>query len=305
MTQDKILKATHGSSKKPLRIGNLEIPCYVLEDGTRVLSQRGINKALGVTEGGGRGVDSAQKLPRFLASKALSPYISKELSARIAHPIKHYVPDLATKTPAYSIPAIVLPEICKAWISAREAGSLTTAGQLETAHKAEIILAGLGTVGIIALVDEATEYQKHRPSDDLQRILEAYVSQEYLHYTSRFPSPFYEQLFRLNGWQYNPMSVKRPQVVGKMTDNIVYSRLPEGVLEELRNKNPKDDKGRRKKKHYNFLTEDIGNPHLERHMAAVIALMRAAPNWRKFKTFLNRAFPQQNHQFDLLEDEDE
>lgn len=298
----KILKATHGSSKKPLVIGDLEIPCYVLEDGMRVLSQRGINKALGVTEGGGSG---AQKLPRFLSSKALTPYISDKLAARISQPIKHYVPDLATKTPAHSIPAIVLPEICKAWIAAREVGKLTTKGQLETAKKAEILLSGLGTVGIIALVDEATGYQKDRPHDDLQRILEAYVSQEYLRYTSRFPSPFYEQLFRLNGWQYNPMSVKRPQVVGKMTDNIVYSRLPEGVLEELRNKNPKDEKGRRKKKHYNFLTEDIGNPHLERHIAAVIALMRAAPNWRKFKSFLNRAFPQQNHQFDLLEEDED
>ena len=34
--EDKILKAKYGSDKTPLRFGELEIPCYVLEDGTRV-----------------------------------------------------------------------------------------------------------------------------------------------------------------------------------------------------------------------------------------------------------------------------
>jgi P63C domain len=297
----KILKATHGSEKTPLKIGDLEIDCYVLEDGTRVLSQRGVNKALSVSEGGGQ--DRALKMPRFLAQSPLKAFISAELSARVSEPIRYLPPHGGN--PANGIPATVLPQICRVWVQARDAGALKTSRQHETANKAEIIENALKHVGIIALVDEVTGYQKSRSADDLQRILEAYVSKEYLPYTSRFPSPFYEQLFRLNGWQYNPLSVKRPQVVGKMTDNIVYSRLPEGVLEELRNKNPKDDKGRRKRKHYNFLTEDIGNPHLEKHLAAVIALMRIAPNWRKFKSFLNRAFPQQNHQFELLEEDDE
>lgn len=39
---DKILKAKYGSDKTPLHLGELEIPCYVLEDGTRVFSGRGI-----------------------------------------------------------------------------------------------------------------------------------------------------------------------------------------------------------------------------------------------------------------------
>jgi hypothetical protein len=35
-------KATHGAADHPLRIGDIEIPCYVLEDETRVLSLRGL-----------------------------------------------------------------------------------------------------------------------------------------------------------------------------------------------------------------------------------------------------------------------
>lgn len=42
--KEKILVAKFGSDKTPLHLGNLEIPCYVLEDGTRVFSGRGIQK---------------------------------------------------------------------------------------------------------------------------------------------------------------------------------------------------------------------------------------------------------------------
>ena len=45
--EGKILSAKYNSGDTPLRLGNLEIPCYVLEDGTRVFSGRGIQKVLG------------------------------------------------------------------------------------------------------------------------------------------------------------------------------------------------------------------------------------------------------------------
>ncbi len=47
-----IAKATHGSADRPLRIGDIEIPCYVLADGRRVLMQRNLVSALGMTPGG-------------------------------------------------------------------------------------------------------------------------------------------------------------------------------------------------------------------------------------------------------------
>lgn len=42
---------------------------------------------------------------------------------------------------------------------------------------------------------------------------------------------------------------------------------------------------------FQFLTEDIGNPHLERHLASVTTLMRIAPNWETFEKLLDKAFP--------------
>ena len=64
-----IKQATHGSDDHPLKIGPIEIPCYVLDDETRVLSQRGVIGGLGMSTGGGARDD---RLTAFLTSKAIS-----------------------------------------------------------------------------------------------------------------------------------------------------------------------------------------------------------------------------------------
>src|SRR5262245_51883018 len=57
-----VVRATHGGPGRHLRIGDLEIPCYVLEDGRRILSQNEMLRALGMSRGGG-----GDRLGRFLA----------------------------------------------------------------------------------------------------------------------------------------------------------------------------------------------------------------------------------------------
>jgi hypothetical protein len=147
-------------------------------------------------------------------------------------------------------------------------------------------------VGITALVDEATGYQEERDKQELQRILAAYIAKELLPWTKRFPDEFYENLFRLRGWQYRPLSVRRPLLVGKLTAQLVYEKLPPGVLDELRRVNPVDEETRRRKhKHHQFLTDDIGNPHLQKQLVAVTTLMKVSANWREFKRNFARAFP--------------
>jgi P63C domain len=76
-----------------------------------------------------------------------------------------------------------------------------------------------------------------------------------------------------------------------LTENIVYKRLPEGVLDELKKLNPKDESGRRRKKHHQFLTDDIGNPHLEKHVVSAITLMKVSATYKGFKKLLDKALP--------------
>ncbi len=95
------------------------------------------------------------------------------------------------------------------------------------------------------------------------------------------------------------MSINRPQVVGTYTRDIVYARLTPGIVEELERRNPKDERGERKGKHHQLLTDDIGHPALAQHLYAVVTLMKISPNWRKFKSLLQSAFPLKGDQLEL------
>jgi hypothetical protein len=82
------------------------------------------------------------------------------------------------------------------------------------------------------------------------------------------------------------MSVNRPQVVGRYTNDLVYERLAPGILTELERLNPE-----RLARHHQWLTDDIGHPALAQHLHAVIALMRVSKTWDKFCDLLHQAFP--------------
>ncbi len=151
---------------------------------------------------------------------------------------------------------------------------------------------GLAHVGVVALVDEATGYQVDRDKAELHAILAAYISKELMPWTSRFPLDFYKEMFRLRNWPFSHISkVKGPRYAGKLTNELVYKKLPPGVLGELRKLNPPNEKWQRKHKLFQFLSAEIGNPHLEKQVAVVTTLMRISPNWRAFERNFQRAFP--------------
>lgn len=286
-----------------LKIGDEIFKASVLEDKTRVLTRATFIKAIGRTgkAKGGRAYDDEFKMPVFLTANNLKPFIPNDLMENSAPVIFKY-----KNTQYIGYRAELLPQVCGVFIDADEAGVFKgSPSQKQIAKKCRILLRGFATVGIIALIDEATGYQYDRDRDELNKILEAYISKELMPWTRRFPPEFYREIFRLHGWEYNPMTVKRPGYVGKLTNSLIYEKLPPGVLEELKNKNPKDDKGRRKHRHHQFLTDDIGNPHLEKQLVAVTTLLKVAPKWASFKRNFARAFPDgpEQSEMEFLEDE--
>ncbi len=293
--------ATHRGT---LRIGPVEIPCAVLKDGRRVLSENGIANALGGRSGAAKrlkteAASDGAHLPVFLASRSLMPYISRDLMDGPLKPVEYRSGD--NEVVGYAAEA--LPEICNIWLQARQDRKLSPQ-QTDRAQAAEIVMRGLAELGIVALVDEATGYQDTRDRDALQAILDKYLQKEFAAWAKRFPDSFYREIFRLRGWSWNAMSVARPGVVGRYTNDIVYERLAPGIVEELKNLNPRQDEGGRLRKHHQYLTEDVGHPALAQHLHAVIGLMRASATWDQFKGMLDRAFPKKGTQLDLLLTED-
>lgn len=284
---EKLLKAEFGSSDRPIRIGNLEIPCYVLEDGTRVLTQFGFYQAIGRSGKPAKGRGSSfEKIAPFLDLQNLKPYVDKELIDS-TNPIKFKT---EKGSPAWGYRAEILPRVCEVYLRARDDGNLLKT-QEKFAIACDIVMRGLAYVGIIALVDEATGYQEVRDRIALQKILDKYINDEWAKWTKTFPDEYYKELFRLQNIPFPPTSSKRPSYIGHWTNDIVYSRLAPGVLKKLREVNPVQETGRRKRKFFQYLTEDIGNPALRMHLSNIIFLMKSCTSWNDFKRRLNRANP--------------
>lgn len=279
-----------------LVIGDIVIPCAVLEDGTRVVSQRGVDKTLG--RGKPRQKIGTDVLPSFLRPKALKPFIDKDLSAPT---FLEYIPEHGGRA-AIGLKAELLPRVCSVWIEAEKAGVLSET-QKRTAERAYILLKGFAHVGIIALVDEATGYQKIRAEQALAKILERFIAKELQAWTKTFPIEFYAEIFRLRGWDFDELPDNKkphtPSVIGKYTNQIIYERISPGVLDELRNRNPKLHSGHRKSKHHQWFTPEYGHPKLKEHITAVMALMRASNNWQGFMRILKKAYPKTTDQLQL------
>ena len=278
-----------------IKLGDVEIACANLNTGLRVLSQSGFMLGLGrARQAKGRQYYKGDvNLPAFLTARNLKPYISKNLevtSSQIQFRTKN-------GNRAFGYADELLPEVCDVFIRAERAGVLTH-NQQHIADRAHIIMKGLARLGIAGLIDEATGFQEDRGKAALQEMLDRYLRKELAAWAKRFPDEFYQQIFRLRGWPWTGRKKNPPQVVAAYTKDIVYARLAPQILEELERRNPIEG-GRRKGKHHQLLTEDVGHPALAQHLHAAITLMRVSKTWAQFKHMLDVAHPKRGDTLQL------
>ncbi len=281
-----------------LKIAGRTIGCAVLENGKRLLTQETFLKAIGRAAKAKAGTGSmslVDGLPPFLAAANLKEFITPELKES-TNPIVFRVPKRGGR--AFGYDAMLLPMVCEVYLKARDAKKITKT-QEHIVAACDLLVRGLSHVGIIALVDEATGYQEVRARDELTKILEAYIAKELMPWTRKFPDEFFEQVYRLQDWPFKPGVAQRTPYVGKLINKYVYEQLPPGVLDELRRLNPVTDKGYRRHKHFQFLTADTGNPHLDRQISAVTLLMRISDDKNHFLTNFEKAFPKNGRQLRL------
>lgn len=295
------LKAAHARKEKSLlpvathhgemKIGDAVLQCAVLPDERRVLSQRGVVAALGRKYGGKDFRNAAESgggnLPFYLSASSLKPFISNDLAAVVSSPIL-YVHGKGGGV-AQGVDASLLPQICDVWLKAREAGVLSKP-QLVVAQRAEILMRGLAHVGIVALVDEATGYQRDREKDALAKILEAFVAKELQPWLKTFPDDYYREIFRLYGLKYPPEGNRswRPGFIGKLTNDVVYARLAPELLPALKKE---ATKAKRKAKLHQWLTEDLGHPKLREHLSSVVTMLKLSKTPEDFKEKMDLIHP--------------
>lgn len=280
------------SRQGEVRIGDVTLQCAVLEDGRRIISERGFCEAINHTRRGGDyrekyiQQESSEPLPVYVPEE-VARYLSPSSLKKLAEPIRY------RRTKDFGIPAVgvdasVIPDLCEAYLQARDDGVLLDK-DIKKAVVAQKLIRAFARIALVALIDEATGYQVEREKDELQKLLNKYIAEEFRPYTPIFPTEFYIQVFRLKGMSVQSVK-KRPSYFGRITNEVVYDRLLPGILNKLRELNPVQD-GVRKRKHHQHLSDDIGVQHLKNHLLAVIVLMKAAISWKEFEGMLDRAIP--------------
>lgn len=299
---EKVLLVKYGSDTTTLKLGSLEIPCYVLEDGTRVFSGRGIQRILGSES------QSGQWLSRFVNRGTLSDVFmagDNSISERVNNPIKFSRKNAGgVQSSTYGYEVTLLIDLCSAILDENRAGRFN---DITIVSHADIIIRSVAKVGIIALVDEVTGYNKdkQKAKDELQKFLQSFLNDEAAKWVKTFSDQFFEDLYRMRHWNWDK-TAKRPGVVGTWINDIVYQRIAPAILEELKRRNPKDINGNRKWKHHQLLTSDVGKPKLLQHLEALHALAVVSNyDWARFMAYLDRTYPKQYQQLQFLFDDEE
>jgi hypothetical protein len=156
--------------------------------------------------------------------------------------------------------------------------------RVKLAVQAEIIIRASAKVGIIALVDEATGYQKVRAENALRLKLQAFIADDLQEWARKFPDEFWYELARLEGVRYSPRS--RPLRWGKYIMAFVYDAIDKDVGKELRKKNPNPQHGRN---HHQWLKE-FGKDKLIGQIQSVITIMKLCDNMDDFRKKFDRIF---------------
>jgi hypothetical protein len=288
----------------PLQIGDAILMAAVLPNGRRLLSQGTFLQAIGRarTTKAGTGILSGDGLPPFLQAEQLKPFISEELRLATTPILFRF----RSGSRAAGYDAMLLPMVCEVYLKLRDAmqerlGENYKDGQATAALKQykHIIAAcdhltrGLARRGIIALVDDATGYQDDKVRQDIDRIIKAYVSPSLAPWVQKFPHEFFRQAYRLLNWKYEPGQTKHSPYMGKFINKYVFEALPPGVLDELKARLPKNEKGNRRARLWQLLTIDTGIPHLDRQLTADVTLMQIADKKEDFEHNWDKLFGRQ------------
>lgn len=252
--------------KGPVRIYDLELDCYILQDGTPVLNKGKMMKAIGRAWKGASRTDN----PNFVGAVNLQQFIRPELEEKLKG-IEFY--DGSKLISGYH--ADILPLVCNVYLEAREAKALSKS-QLPIAQTCEIILRSFARVGIVALIYEQLGFERYKHPEALKLLIESYLSEELRKWAKEFPDELFFQMDRIYG-NIRTTSRNRPQYYAKFIRKYIYDPIEKGlVLGKLDTRNPVGEKGTRKHRLHQFLNEEKGLPTLRAQIWQVIALLKTS-----------------------------
>lgn len=274
-----------------LNIVGLEVPCYVLDNGEKIIGRTSATELLTGIKGGGA-------LEKYLGVRALEPFVNNELVLERMVPFR--LPEVEGLEKAVKgLPADLMIEICQGFVAALQA-SLDPASthpkmtdrQRQMAIKASMFLSACAKVGLEALIDEATGYQYERAEDALQVKLRAFIADELRAWEKTFPDELWAEFGRLTGWQGALKS--RPKWWGKLVIELIYDTLDKDVADFLKNNKPPPGV-----RWHRQLTENIGVRALVSRCYEVIGMAKDCSDMRELRDKVAKHYGRQVVQFSM------
>lgn len=264
-----------------LNIVGLEVPCYVLDNGVRVIGRTAATEVLTGIRGGGA-------LEKYIAVRALEPFISKDMLLERMVPFR--LPEVEGLDKAVKgLPADLLIDMCQGFVTALEyhyrpdsPHPKMTARQQQMAIKASMFLSACAKVGLEALIDEATGYQYERQDDALQVKLAAFLEGEMRKWEKTFPDDLWKEFGRLTGWQ--GQLNKRPKYWGKLVMELIYEKLDPDVAKWLKEHAPAPKYGQN---YHQWLSGQYGLKKLVEHIWMIIGMARTCENMTELRDKVN------------------
>jgi hypothetical protein len=260
-----------------------ELPCYVLEDGRRVITRTGGLNFLTNGKGGGN-------LESYLRIRVLEPFLPADLEEQF---IDITIPQVVNKN-VQAMSASAFIDICRAYARARDTGALTSESQVAIAIRASMLLAAFAKTGIEAAIDEATGYQYERASDALQTKLRLFLEEEMRPWEKTFPDELWIQFGRLTRWR-GPIH-ERPKYWGKLVMELVYEYLDQDVADWLKDHAPEPRHGRN---YHQWLSGQYGLRKLMEHIWMLIGLASACEDMSELRQRMAEKFGREGIQLRL------
>lgn len=228
-------------AKGSLDLGGVKLDCYVLESGERVLSQRSIVGALTATgcEGGRKRVDLSVYLERAPA----------EMAALRAAAVMDF--EVSAGNVAHGRTAEWFSQLVSGYALAFASGKLRK-DQEHIGRQCIALTVALSGVAIVALIDEATGYQKVRASDELRGVYARMLRVAAGDHKVLWASDIVMSLCRTFRIPYD--GVHYPVALNGVVGPIYKMVLGRDLHAEVKRRNPGGDK---RAMHHQFFADEL------------------------------------------------
>lgn len=271
-----------------LRFGDdLVVRAHVLDTGQRVITRTDAVRALA-------GAKSTNQLEKVI--KPLGPRWRHRLEDELLEFSQPEVDATGTRTKGLSAEAFL--DICKAFVESRDNGELATDNEFAIAKSASAFISACATIGLIALIDEATGYQYERATDALQVKLSAFLEEEMREWEKTFPDDLWLEFGRLTNWD-EPLR-NRPKYWGKLVNELVYELLDPDVAEWLKTNAPAPRRGQN---YHQWLSSQYGLKKLLEHIWVLIGVASTCTNLSDLRYHMNQRFGRQPLQLVVFTDQ--